>query len=210
MGTDGEEAEKPEELEQLEQLEETEEPKLCVAAIAGAYGVKGEVRLKTFTEDPLAVAAYGPLETEDGRARFEVRQARPGKDGAIVRLTGVPTREAAEALKGTRLYVDRTVLPEPEDEEDFYHADLIGLEIRLENGEAIGTVRGVFDFGAGDLLEVLPIRGTQTIMVPFTKEIVPSVKLKEGYALLNPPPGLLPEPKPPKPKKSRKAGKTAP
>ena len=148
---------------------------ICVGAIAGAYGVRGEARLKSFCADPGAIADYAPLTTEDGRS-FDVRITRPVKDGFGARLSGVATREEAEALKGTRLYAPRERLPAlPEDE--FYHADLIGLEVVDTGGARLGKVRAVHDFGAGDVLEVL---GAKELMIPFTQAAVPTIDLSAG------------------------------
>jgi len=130
--------------------------RVCVGAIAGAFGVKGEARLKSFTDDPGAIAEYGPLESEDGKRIFELDITRALKGGFAARLSGVKTREDAEALKSTRLYVPRERLPEP-DEDEFYYADLIGLQIEDQDGTRIGRIKAVQDFGAGDMLEYTPV-----------------------------------------------------
>lgn len=158
-----------------------------VAAVAGAFGVRGEVRLKCFTADPGAVAAYGPLEAEDGR-RFEVALDRPVKGGFAARLTGVATREEAEALRGLRLHVPRDRLPELAPDE-FYHADLLGLPIFDGGGVEIGRVRAVLDFGAGDILEIALPDG-RGAMLPFTREAVPTVDLAAGRLVADPPEGF--------------------
>ncbi|MEM6489877.1 MAG: ribosome maturation factor RimM, partial [Pseudomonadota bacterium] len=126
--------------------------RVCVGAIAGAHGVRGDVRLKSFCADPAAIAAYGPVENEDGTRRFAIALGRPIKEGFAARLTGVDTRDAAEALRGTRLYVPRAALPALDDEE-YYHADLIGLEVRDTGGARLGRVRAIYDHGAGDVIE---------------------------------------------------------
>src|SRR6266540_5937889 len=143
--------------------------RVCVAQIGAAHGVRCEVRLKSFTENPLAVARYGPLETEDGARAFAIEAIRPAKDVLIARLKGVEDRAAAEGLKNLRLYVPRARLPEPETDE-FYHADLIGLAVTRRNGSACGTVVAVHNFGAGDLIEVKPTGGA-TYLLPFTEDV---------------------------------------
>jgi 16S rRNA processing protein RimM len=160
---------------------------ILIAAVAGAFGVKGLVKLKTFTADPAAVADYGPLSNEDGTRRFKVTLAQqPKGDIIIARLDGVPTREAAEAVKGLRLYIDRSALPPAEDEDDFYLADLIGLEARLANGEVIGTIKAVHNHGAGDILEVAQ-QAEKPKLFAFTTEIVPVVDLAQGFVVIEPP-----------------------
>jgi 16S rRNA processing protein RimM len=164
---------------------------VCLGAIAGAFGVQGEVRLKSFTARPEDIAAYGPLYTEDGARRFEVTLTGRAKGSLTARLSGVPTREAAEALKGTTLHVPREVLPRlPEDE--FYHADLIGLEVFDTGGAPLGRVKAVHDHGAGDLLEIHASGRSGTILLPFTREAVPTVDLSLGRIVADPPHGLLP------------------
>src|SRR5262245_24074210 len=128
--------------------------RVCIAQIGAAHGVRGEVRLKAFTQDPLSVAGFGPLEAEDGR-RIEIETVRPAKDMLVARLKGVTDRNAAEALTNLRLYVARERLPEVEDDE-FYHADLIGLAATTSDGAPFGIVKAVHNFGAGDLLEIEP------------------------------------------------------
>src|SRR3954451_14423422 len=129
--------------------------------------MRGEGRLKAFTEDPLSVTRYGALESEDGQRRFEIEAVRPAKDMLVARLKGVADRDAAKALTNLRLYVPRERLPKPADDE-FYHADLIGLAATKASGEVIGTVKAVHNFGAGDLIEIEPVSGGVTIMLPFT------------------------------------------
>jgi 16S rRNA processing protein RimM len=167
------------------------EDRVCIAAIAGAYGVKGDVRLKSFCAVPEDVAAYGPVETEDGARSFEIRLGGPIKNGFSARLSGVTRREAAEALKGTRLYVDRTALPGLEDDE-YYHADLIGLEVRDTGGALLGMVKTVQNHGAGDLIEIVPGAGP-TVLLPFTLATVPTVDLAAGRIVADPPEGLFPD-----------------
>lgn len=164
--------------------------RVCVAAIAGAFGVRGEARVKSFTAEPEAFAAYAPLESEDGTRRFEtVRALRPIKGGFSARLAGVETREQAEALKGVRLYAPRDRLP-PLDEEEFYHADLIGLPVFDPGGAPLGTVRAVENFGAGDFLEVIG-PGRQPLMLPFTRAAVPTIDIAGLRIVADPPEEIL-------------------
>ena len=155
---------------------------ICVGAIAGAFGVRGEARVKSFCAEPEAIGGYGPLVTEQGQS-FTLRITRPVKGGFAARLSGVPSREAAEALKGTRLYAPRNRLPEPA-EDEFYHADLIGLEVVDTGGARLGTVRAVFDHGAGDMLDVV---GERALLIPFTRAAVPTVDLATGRIVADPP-----------------------
>ena len=164
---------------------------VCVGAIAGAFGVKGEVRLKSFCADPEGIAEYGPLTDAEGRT-FGVRLDRPVKGGFAARLTGVKTREQAEALKGTRLYAPREALPSLPDDE-YYHADLIGLEVVDPAGAPLGRVRAIHDFGAGDLLEVVSPGLKQPALVPFTREAAPTVDLASRRIVVDPPEGVFPE-----------------
>jgi 16S rRNA processing protein RimM len=163
-------------------------PRVCVAQVGGPYGVRGEVRLKSFTADPEAVTRYGPLETEDGRRRFEIDATlRQDKDAMIVRLRGIDDRNAAEALRNLRLYVPRARLPETEDDETFYHADLIGLAVVDMQGGSVGKVTGVHNFGAGDLIEVAPLGGGPTTLLPFTETVVRRVDIAAGRVVVDPP-----------------------
>lgn len=159
------------------------ETMVCVGAIAGAFGVRGEARIKSFCADPGAIGDYGPLSTEAG-GRYDLNLTREVKGGFAARLSGVPTREDAEALKGTRLYAPREALPSlPEDE--FYHADLIGLEVIDTGGVYLGRIRAVHDFGAGDVLDV--VGGETPLMLPFTREAVPTVDLTARRVIADPP-----------------------
>jgi len=165
------------------------EERVCVGAIAGAFGVKGEVRLKSFCTAPEAVADYGPLWTEDGSRSFTVEITRPVKGGFGARLSGVTSKEAADALKGTRLYAGRDALPALPDDE-FYHADLIGLQVVDTGGKILGVVRAVHNHGAGDLLEVHGPGMKSTVLLPFTNAAVPTVDLTAGRIIADPPEGL--------------------
>lgn len=159
--------------------------RVCVARIGAAHGLRGEVRLWTFTEDPMSVTRYGPLSTKDGARRLEVSQARAAKDHLIAALTGVTTREQAERLNGTELYVARDKLPET-DEGEFYHADLIGLAAVDTAGTTLGTVAAIHNFGAGDIIEIAPARGP-TLMLPFTDAVVPTVDIAGGRVVIETP-----------------------
>ena len=165
----------------------TTESRICVGAIAGAFGVAGEVRLKSFCTVPEAIATYGPLYTEDGSRSYKVKLTRPVAGGLGARLSGVATKEAADSLKGTTLWVSRDRLPAAGDDE-YYHADLIGLEVRDTGGALLGRVSAVHNHGAGDLLEVAGPDGT--LLLPFTKAIVPTVDLAAGRIVADPPEGL--------------------
>jgi 16S rRNA processing protein RimM len=159
--------------------------RVCIAQIGAAHGVRGEVRLRAFTADPLSVADFGPLEAEDGR-RIEIETVRPAKDMLVARLKGVADRNAAEALTNLRLYVAREKLPQPADDE-FYHADLIGLAAVTAAGESYGTVKAVHNFGAGDLLEIEPAAGGATVMLPFSEATVPTVDIAGRRIVVAPP-----------------------
>jgi 16S rRNA processing protein RimM len=170
----------------------TDAPKrICLGVVTAPHGVQGAVRIKSFTEEPEDVARYGPLTDESGRCRFKLQLTGAGKGVVIARLSGVEDRNQAEALRGLRLYLLRSSLPRTEAEE-FYHADLIGLEAVLGDGTPVGRVRAIHDFGAGDTLE-LTRPGAPAVMVPFTRAIVPMVELAAGRLVLDPPPGLLDE-----------------
>ena len=167
----------------------TQTDRICVGAIAGSFGVSGEVRLKSFCADPEAIAAYGPLWTEDGSRSFSVKLTRPVAGGLGARVSGITTKEQADALKGTSLFADKSRLPNLPDDE-FYHADLIGLEVRDTGGALIGQVRAVHNHGAGDLIEVYGPGLKQTLLLPFTKAVVPTVDLAAGRLVADLPEGL--------------------
>jgi 16S rRNA processing protein RimM len=152
--------------------------RICVAQIGAAHGVHGEVRLWTFTTDPMAVTQYGPLQTEDGERSFEIDAVRPAKGHLVAKLRGIEDRNAAERLTNIKLFVLRERLPETEAGE-FYHADLIGLRVEDEDGNEIGAVIAVYNFGAGDILEIQP-PGGGAMMLPFTETVVPEVDIKGG------------------------------
>ena len=160
--------------------------RVCVGAIAGAFGVQGEVRLKSFCTEPEDIASYGPLYSEDGKRSFTIRLTRPVTGGLGARLSGVATKEDADALRGATLWVDREKLPSLPDDE-FYHTDLIGLEVFDAGGAPIGRVRAVQNFGAGDILEIFAPGRRTTLMLPFTRAVVPTVDLKAGRIIADPP-----------------------
>jgi len=163
--------------------------RVCVGAVTGARGLKGEVKIKSFTAAPEDVAAYGPLSDKSGKRRFAIRVTGRVKGALIARVKGVDDRDAAEALKGTELYVPRSALPEPE-AGAYYHADLEGLTVETADGRALGTVKAVHNFGAGDVLEVAGGAG-RGLMVPFRAGVV-SVDLAAGRITVAPPAGLFP------------------
>jgi 16S rRNA processing protein RimM len=166
--------------------------RVCVGAVAGAHGVRGAVRIKSFTAEPEGVARYGPVEDESGTRRFEIRLVGTAKGVVLVQLSGIDDRDQAEALRGLRLYLPRDALPMPADDE-YYHADLIGLDAVLAQGVPLGRVHAVHDFGAGDCLEIARPQG-QPVVVPFTRAVVPVVDIAGGRVVIDPPPGLLDEP----------------
>lgn len=167
---------------------------LCVGVVTGAKGIRGEVRVKSFTAEPADVAAYGPVSDAGGTRSFRLKVTGMAKGQVTVRLSGVDDRNAADALKGLKLYVPRAALPEP-DPDEFYHADLVGLSVELAGGEPLGTVKAVHDYGAGTSLEVAGgKRGL--VMVPFTKAACPVVDLAAGKVVVEPLPGLLEKPHP--------------
>jgi 16S rRNA processing protein RimM len=159
---------------------------ILVGRVAGGFGVRGEVRITTFTEDPLSLSRYGALKREDGTPGLVVKSARPAKGGVIARVEGVESKEAADALRGLRLFVPRDALPKPA-EDEFYLADLIGMRVEDVSGAVLGTVAAVPNFGAGDLLEIDKGDGTATWYLPFTRDAVPEVRIAEGKVIANPP-----------------------
>jgi 16S rRNA processing protein RimM len=163
-------------------------PRICLGVIVGVKGVRGEVRIKPFTESPEDVAAYGPLTSADGRD-FKVSVVGFHQGVVIARLKGVEDRNAAEALKGVELFVERAKLPAPEDG-SFYFADLIGLAVELSDGAALGKVVAVDNFGGGDVVEIAGTDG-KTIMIPFTPAVVAKVDMAGGKMTINAIPGLL-------------------
>ena len=160
-------------------------PRICVGAIAGAHGVKGLVKIKSFTEEPDGVAAYGPLSDEAGEREFTLALAGRAKGLIIARIDGVEDRNTAEALRGTRLYVERAALP-PTAEEAYYHTDLIGLEAVGMDGAPVGEVKALYNYGAGDVIEIQR-RDKDLLLLPFTKAAVPEVDLEGGRLVVREP-----------------------
>jgi 16S rRNA processing protein RimM len=155
---------------------------ICVARIGAAHGVRGAVKLWTFTEDPLAVKRYGPLMTKDGARQFEVTHAREAKDHLVATLKGIASRDQAERLNGIELYVAREKLPAT-DADEYYHADLIGLAAVTTADEPLGRVIAIHNFGAGDIIEIAPPSGA-TMLLPFTNAVVPTVDLAGGRVVI--------------------------
>jgi 16S rRNA processing protein RimM len=163
---------------------------VLLGEIGRPQGLHGEVRIRSFTEHPAAIAEYGPLEDETGTRLFKIETLRVTPKALSARIKGVTTRDGAEALTGTKLYVPQERLPERE-EDEWYHADLIGLAAQDGDGAAIGTVIAVHNFGAGDLLEIRPASGGATVLVPFTRDTVPEVDVEGGWLRIVPPEGLF-------------------
>lgn len=156
-----------------------------LAVIGGAHGIKGEVRVKSFTDEPLAFGDYGKLHDKNGN-KYQVIKARVSKNVVVTRFKSVDTREKAEAINGIELFVDRARLPQVEDEDEFYLSDLDGLDCVDEAGTVIGFVKGVHNFGAGDIIEVQQAKGGDAFY-PFTKKVVPTVNIEAGTLTLIPP-----------------------
>jgi 16S rRNA processing protein RimM len=163
--------------------------RVCMGVIVGVHGVRGVVRLKSFAEAEADILSYGPLEDEGGKSYKLTPQGR-AKGVLLARVEGVADRDAAEALKGTMLYVSREALPAVDDNE-FYHADLIGLRVERLDGSNLGSVLAVHDFGAGDLIDVQLVGTAQTVLLPFNAATVPVVDLEGGRLVVDPMPGLL-------------------
>ena len=174
----------------------TSDRKVCVAVISGPHGVRGLVRLRPFTAEPEAVTAYGPLTDQTGQRRFAVDLLSASKGQWLARIAGVDDRNAAERLRGMQLFVERSRLPVLPDEDEFYHADLVGLVVEDAQGQTLGTVRAVHDFGAGDLLEVIR-PGAGPVSLPFTRDVVPVVDLAAGRLVVRPPAGSMDTPSEP-------------
>ena len=161
------------------------EPKVCVGVITGAHGVRGQVRVKSFTTEPADIAAYGPLSDADGKQEFSLELTGVAKGVLLARIQGVSDRDAAEALRGVELFVERNAFPET-DEEEFYHADLVGLDAFLADGSRYGAVRALHDFGAGDVIEITVVAGG-TVVLPFTQAVVPEIDIEAGNITIAPP-----------------------
>lgn len=157
--------------------------RVCVGAIVGVHGVRGAVKVKSFTELAADLASYGPVESEDRQHRFQLKITGESKGLLIVTLDNVKDRNAAEALRGTKLYVSRHSLPETA-EDEFLYADLVGLRVRGLDGADLGVVRGIADFGAGDVLDIARPQGS-SFMIPFTKAVVPVVDVAGGHLVVD-------------------------
>ena len=173
-------------------MAEAAKERICVGAIAGAHGVRGLVRVKSFTERPEDITAYGPLTDASGQRCFEISLTGHARDMLLARIAGVSDRDQAADLRGTRLYVARAALPDPEADE-FYHADLVGLRAETPEGVVLGQVSAVHTFGGNDVLEIAPDAG-ETILVPFTRQAVPEVDLAAGRVVVDSPPETEAEP----------------
>ena len=161
--------------------------RICVARIGAAHGVRGEVKLWSFTEDPAAVAHYGPLETQDGTRCFEIEALRAAKDHFVARIAGVNDRDAAEKLRNIELYIPRARLPKIEETDTFYHADLVGLDAVTPDGARVGTVHALHNFGAGDIIEIAPAGGGDPLMLPFNETTVPKIDVAARQIVVVPP-----------------------
>jgi 16S rRNA processing protein RimM len=168
------------------------EQRVVLGRIAGAHGLKGEVRVRAYTGRPEDIGSYGPVTAKPGGKVLALSMVRLVKDGVIVRIEGVTDRTAAEALKGLELEIERTVLPEAEGDE-FYHADLIGMDVETKDGEKLGTVTAVENFGGGDILEIAPETGGPAVLMTFTRETVPVVDLAKRRLIAAPPAGVFDE-----------------
>lgn len=164
-------------------------PRICLGVIVGAKGIGGEVRIKSFTENPEDVGAYGPVESEDGSQVWTVKVMGEAKGTVTAKLKGITDRNQAEALRGQKLFVDRAKLPAVDDG-SYYHADLVGLDVVLTTGEAMGSISAVHNFGAGDIIEV-DHGNNETTMVPFSQAAIAEVNIKDGIVRVVPLQGLF-------------------
>ena len=164
--------------------------RICIGVVTGARGVRGELRIRPLTENPQDVAAYGPVETEDGSRRFILSNVNIVSKSIVARVNGITTRDEAEALKGVRLYVPKEALPQIE-EDEYYEADLVGLKVSKVDGVTLGELVAVQNFGAGDLLEIHLEDRKDTVLLPFTVDFVPEVDLDGGVIVIDPPDGLF-------------------
>lgn len=161
----------------------TEDKRICIGAVVGVHGIKGEVKVKSFTEPDTNVDKYGSVENKNASRKFELKVVGRSKELLRVKIKGVDDRNAAEALIGTGFYIDRGVLPELDDEDEFYEADLIGLKVLMDNQE-IGCVAGLYNFGTGEIIEIKLKSNGKLEMIPFTKAYVPEIKVAEGYIIV--------------------------
>ncbi len=167
--------------------------RLCLGIITGVHGIHGEVVIKSYTADPLDIKSYGPLSDERDERLFQFGKVRIAKKGVVARLKGIDDRNSAEAIKGTKLFVEHTQLPKPSDEDEFYFTDLIGLNVVLADGKDYGTVTGVHNFGAGDLIEIQANENQKSSkrpaseVYPFDRKTIPEVNIAAGHIVFNPP-----------------------
>jgi 16S rRNA processing protein RimM len=166
------------------------EDRILMGRIGAAHGIKGEVRITAFTQDPLAIADYDPLETDRNGVSISIAKARLAKNVVIATLKGISDRNDAEKLNGVSLYVSRDRLDEP-DEDEFYYADLIGLEVRMADGSVLGTISAIENFGSDDLLDIKLTESGKSVYLPFTKAVVPELHIADGYVVAVPPQGWL-------------------
>lgn len=164
--------------------------RICVGAVVGAFGVKGELRIKSFCADPIDINRYNPLFSEDGKTEYSLKIIGPIKGGFSARIKDVRYRDQAEALKGVTLHADRSLLPNLPDDE-FYHSDLVGLEVFDTGGELMGRIIAVYDHGAGDILEIKGKGMKSAALLPFTKEAVPTIDLTTQRIIIDPPIGVF-------------------
>lgn len=164
---------------------------VCLGEIVGAHGVRGALRVRSFTTSPGALAAYGTLLDERGERRFNLQVKAERRGVVIAEIDGVEDRAAAEELAGTRLCIPRAALPEREAEEEYYHADLIGLRVERADGRCIGRVRALYNFGAGGILEIEQAEGGEPLLLPFTRDVVPLVDIAGGRLVAEPPEGAF-------------------
>ncbi|TLP61420.1 16S rRNA processing protein RimM [Parasedimentitalea maritima] len=163
---------------------------ICIGAVAGSFGVRGEVRLKSFCAVPEDIESYSPLKSEDGSQSFSVSLTRVTNNGFVAILGGIDTKEQADAIKGLRLFAPRDALPHLPDDE-YYYTDLTGLEVFDTGGTRLGQVKSVENHGAGDLLEIHGPGLKDTVLLPFTQAAVPTVDLEQGRIIADPPDGLF-------------------
>ena len=160
--------------------------RLCVGVITAPHGVRGQVRVKSFTAEPEDIAAYAPLTDADGATEYRLQFVGKAKGVLLAKVGGIGDRDAADALRGVELFVERDLLPQIEDSDEFYYADLIGLAAKLPDGFSYGTVKALHDYGAGDMIE-FALKGSGDIVLPFTKDVVPEVNLEAGFVTVEPP-----------------------
>lgn len=160
--------------------------RVLMGQIGAAHGIQGQVRIKSHTDDPLALKNYSPLTTNRPGLEITIKKARLNKSVIVATLEGVTDRNTAETLNGVKLYVSRDQLPDTQDEEEFYQTDLIGLDVQLEDGTKYGTITAIQNHGAGDVLEVRPLRGPSELY-PFTKRIIPTINIADGFVTFVPP-----------------------